>query len=86
MPCANETTKEFPDAREGDTAHALRASASGAAESVRRRASHLTHGHSDPSAQGDDKIERLERLSAMHDSGALTDEEFASEKASLLGS
>ncbi len=81
-----QTAMEFPDAHEGDTAHALRASASGAAESVRRRASHLTHGHSDPSAQGDDKIERLERLSAMHDSGALTDEEFASEKASLLGS
>jgi Short C-terminal domain len=80
-----QTAEEFPDAREGDTSHALRAGASGAAESVRRRASHVTRGHSDPSAHADDRLERLERLSAMHDSGALTDEEFASEKASLMG-
>jgi Short C-terminal domain len=82
----NETVKEFPDTREGDTADAMRAGASGAADSMRRRASQLTRRHSDPSAQADDRLERLERLSAMHDSGALTDEEFASEKASLLGS
>jgi hypothetical protein len=53
---------------------------------MRRRATQHTRRHSDPSAQADDRLERLERLSAMHDSGALTDEEFASEKASLLGS
>jgi hypothetical protein len=81
-----QTAEEFPDAHAGDTAHAMSARASGAVESVRRRAGNVTHGHSASSAQADDRIERLERLSAMHDSGALTDEEFASEKASLLGS
>ena len=80
-----ETAEEFPDTHEGDTADALRAGASGAAESMRHRASRVTHRHSEPSAQGEDTLGRLERLSAMHDSGALTDEEFASQKASLLG-
>ena len=30
-------------------------------------------------------VERLERLAALHASGALTDEEFAAAKARLLG-
>jgi hypothetical protein len=34
---------------------------------------------------GGDPIERLERLAALHASGALTDEEFAAAKARLLG-
>jgi hypothetical protein len=34
---------------------------------------------------GGDSIERLERLAALHRSGALTDEEFAAAKARLLG-
>ncbi|HEY6891079.1 MAG TPA: SHOCT domain-containing protein [Solirubrobacter sp.] len=34
---------------------------------------------------GGDPIERLERLAALHRSGALTDEEFAAAKARLLG-
>jgi hypothetical protein len=80
-----QTAKEFPDTHEGDTADSLRAGASGAVDSMRRRASQVTHRHSDPSAQGEDTLGRLERLSAMHDSGALTDEEFVSQKASLLG-
>jgi hypothetical protein len=37
-----------------------------------------------PSRGGDD-ISKLERLKALHDSGALTDEEFAAQKAELLG-
>lgn len=78
-----QTAQEFPEASEGDTAHALGARASGAAESVRRRTSHASHRDSDPS---EDRLKQLERLSAMHDSGKLTDDEFASEKASLLGS
>ena len=36
-----------------------------------------------PSRGGDD-ISKLERLKALHDSGALTDEEFAARKAELL--
>ena len=34
---------------------------------------------------GDDRIEQLERLAKLHDSGALTDAEFAAEKARVLG-
>ena len=33
----------------------------------------------------DDLVERLERLEALHDRGSLTDEEFAQQKAQLLG-
>ena len=78
-----QTAKEFPEANEGDTSHALRSRASGAVDSVRRRTSHASHNDPDPS---EDRLQRLERLSAMHDSGSLTDEEFAAEKASVLGS
>jgi hypothetical protein len=35
---------------------------------------------------GPDRVDQLERLSALHDSGALTDEEFASEKGAVLAS
>jgi hypothetical protein len=31
-----------------------------------------------------DRLDRLERLAALRTSGALTDEEFAAEKAALL--
>jgi hypothetical protein len=36
-------------------------------------------------ASTDDKISQLERLGALHDQGILTDEEFAAEKAKILG-
>jgi hypothetical protein len=36
-------------------------------------------------AGGDDMIEKLKDLASLHDSGALTDDEFAAAKASLLG-
>ena len=35
---------------------------------------------------GDDQIAQLERLAQLHQQGALTDEEFAGQKAKLLGS
>jgi hypothetical protein len=34
---------------------------------------------------GDDTIARLTQLASLHDSGALTDEEFAAAKAQVLG-
>ncbi len=40
-----------------------------------------------PQAQADgasDRIAQLQQLAALHSSGALTDEEFASEKAKIL--
>lgn len=36
-------------------------------------------------AQQDDSIEKLTQLGQLHESGVLTDEEFAAEKAKVLG-
>ena len=38
-----------------------------------------------PPAAAPDPMEQLERLAALHQQGALTDEEFAAQKAKLLG-
>jgi glucan-binding YG repeat protein len=39
-----------------------------------------------PAAEGmDDKIEQLKQLGQLHEQGILTDEEFAAQKAKLLG-
>jgi hypothetical protein len=38
-----------------------------------------------PAAADDDALGRLEKLAALHESGALTDAEFDSAKAKLLG-
>lgn len=38
-----------------------------------------------PAAATDDRVGQLERLAALHRAGALTDDEFAREKARLLG-
>ena len=38
-----------------------------------------------PAPATDDVIAQIEKLSALHQSGALTDEEFAAAKAKLLG-
>jgi Short C-terminal domain len=39
-----------------------------------------------PPSMSDDTVSRLERLAALHHQGVLTDEEFAQQKAKLLGS
>jgi Short C-terminal domain len=40
----------------------------------------------EPAASAEpDPIEQLERLAKLHEEGALTDEEFAAQKAKLLG-
>jgi len=38
-----------------------------------------------PPAAAPDPLDLLERLGALHDAGALTDAEFAAEKARILG-
>ena len=38
-----------------------------------------------PPAAGADPIEQLKELGQLHESGVLTDEEFAAQKAKLLG-
>ncbi len=49
------------------------------------RAGVISHTPNLADLTGGDSIERLERLAALHRSGALTDEEFAAAKARLLG-
>jgi hypothetical protein len=39
-----------------------------------------------PAAAGDDVLDQIERLGKLHAEGVLTDEEFAAQKAKLLGS
>ncbi len=37
-----------------------------------------------PATGGDDRVDRLQKLADLHDRGALTDAEFAAEKARIL--
>jgi hypothetical protein len=88
---------EFPDATVGDAhatwqariAHA-RASAGGVLRRDRPAAQTApdgaggTGGGNAPAAVAADRIALLERLAALHDRGALTDEELAAQKAELL--
>jgi hypothetical protein len=86
-----QTAEEFPDAQIGDTLAAWRGRA-GRVEAWRRRHHHETPPPA-PIAGGagplwftgeSDRLERLERLVALRDAGALTEEEFASEKTIIL--
>ena len=38
-----------------------------------------------PAAEEPDKFEELKKLGELHDAGVLTDEEFAAQKAKILG-
>jgi hypothetical protein len=38
-----------------------------------------------PAAGGDDMIDKLKQLGELHEQGILTDEEFAAQKAKILG-
>jgi len=67
-----QTAREFPDAQAGDTMHSLRAW-----WDARR-------GRPAPEPAGNGHIKELERLASLHDSGALTDEEYTTEKGLLL--
>jgi Short C-terminal domain len=88
-----QTMEEFPDAQLGHAFAGVRAQAD--------RFNAWRHGHrhserppSPPVAGGSmprrftgeaDRLSRLERLAALRDSGALSEEEFAAEKRALLG-
>ena len=69
-----QVAEEYPDSTEEDVKASLRA----AIASARGR-----NGHRTTPAPAEDRVVTLERLSALHDSGALSDEEFAAEKAAL---
>jgi hypothetical protein len=82
-----QTAREFPDADFGETGAALRRQARRlrpGAEGVRPRGTADAAGEPAPAAADGGRLERLERLTALHDAGALTDDEFASEKSLVL--
>jgi hypothetical protein len=71
-----ETAGEFPGAQRGDTMQAIRSW-----NAARRHPVPIT------AAQGGSRgcLDDLERLATLHDRGALTDAEYGSEKAALIG-
>jgi hypothetical protein len=87
-----QTATEFPDADYGEFFGRTKDKVSGAikdariGERVGEQASKLRLPESRASAgDEDERLVRLERLASLHEKGVLTDEEFAAEKARLLG-
>jgi hypothetical protein len=83
-----QIAREHPDAQAPDvgawarnSAERLRAAAGRLRRGAQSRAQARTQTH--PHAPEASRIEMLERLAALHERGALTDEEFAAEKAAL---
>jgi hypothetical protein len=79
-----QIAREHPDARPPDVQQWARRSA----ERLRTAAGRLRRGArartpTPPPAPALSRVEQLERLAALHERGALTDEEFAEEKAVL---
>lgn len=72
-----QTANEFPDAEPGDSLHFIRA------WRAEGRHSPAPSAASTPAATNGGHIAELERLAQLHDRGALTDAEFATEKATL---
>jgi hypothetical protein len=70
-----QVDREFPDSTAEDVRASWRATIAHARgrNGVKRS----------PSLSSDGRLEQLERLSALHDTGALSDDEFAAEKAAL---
>jgi hypothetical protein len=76
-----QVIREFPD-------RVTPGSPAGAAQGIaeRMRESREARVATAPAAGGDPRVGEIERLAGLRDSGALTDEEFAAEKARILGS
>jgi hypothetical protein len=71
-----ESIEEFPDATIGEMPARFRA-----------RVSSIWRGRERAAQEPEDRrLERLEKLASLHERGALSDREFESEKAALLGS
>src|SRR5947209_6973482 len=70
-----QTAAEFPDAQSGDTMNAIRGR-----YAERREA----RAPAAPPTNGAEHVASIERLAALHDRGALSDAEFAAEKATIL--
>jgi hypothetical protein len=73
----HETATEFPDAQRGHSTEAIRSWTA-----TRRQPPAPT-----PAAQGGERghLDDLERLATLHERGALTDAEYDTEKATLIG-
>jgi hypothetical protein len=74
-----QTAEEFPDVTPAEVGAGMRARMVRARAAVGRGPA---AGNGAPPA--DPRLERLERLSDLHDRGALTDDEYAAEKAMVL--
>ena len=80
-----QVIREFPD-------HVTTGSPAGVAHGIAERMREArerrvaTAGAPAAAAGGDPRVGEIERLAGLRDSGALTDEEFAAEKARILGS
>ncbi|MET0957248.1 MAG: SHOCT domain-containing protein, partial [Solirubrobacterales bacterium] len=80
-----QVIREFPD-------HVTPGSPAGAAQGIAERMREArerrvaTAGAPAAAAGGDPRVGEIERLAGLRDSGALTEEEFAAEKARILGS
>jgi hypothetical protein len=76
-----QTAEEFPEATAGATRASVREAAGRAQHAVfgaRRSAA------GSASAASTGRVEQLERLAHLHDTGALTDDEYATEKTAVL--
>ncbi|HYM44735.1 MAG TPA: SHOCT domain-containing protein [Solirubrobacteraceae bacterium] len=84
-----QTAVEFPDAQYVGGMDAVRRGMTGVRESLARGGASLRAGvahrggERGPGAAGD-PVDRLERLTALHSAGSLSDEEFAAAKRELL--
>ena len=80
-----QVIREFPD-------HVTTGSPAGVAHGIAERMREArarrvaTAGGPPPAPVGDPRVGEIERLAGLRDSGALTEEEFAAEKARVLGS
>jgi hypothetical protein len=90
------TATEFPDTTYDDYFGGARERVTGAVKSANlgEKASRLREGIARPGgeeaptaviSEDDARLQRLERLATLHERGVLTDEEFAAEKARVLG-
>jgi hypothetical protein len=77
------TAREFPDAKMGVATAGLRSKVSEVWTGIAGWVRGLGDGHGTGSS-GDDDVSRLERLKALHDSGALDDGEYTAAKQRVL--
>jgi hypothetical protein len=76
-----QAATEFPDAQAGDATRGMRTWI----DNRRGRRAEAPGGEPHPAGDGNGvRLQQLERLASLHDSGALTDEEYSAEKELLL--